>query len=80
MMERREFLGGLAGAMTGGLGLMAISSQAFEAAKSFSNVTKEELATILEKTKPVASEGNVRAIQDLANLRLDRSTSRMARR
>jgi predicted aldo/keto reductase-like oxidoreductase len=40
-----------------GVDSKAVLDQAFEAAKTFSNVTKEELAAILERTKPVASEG-----------------------
>jgi len=40
-----------------GVDSKAVLDQAFEAAKTFSNVTKEELAAILEKTKPAASEG-----------------------
>jgi hypothetical protein len=35
----------------------AVLDQAFEAAKSFSGVTNDELAAILEKSKPAASEG-----------------------
>lgn len=35
----------------------AVLDQAFEAARSFSSVTKADLAAILEKTKPAASEG-----------------------
>ena len=40
-----------------GVDSKAVLDQAFEAAKSFSDVTKEELAAILEKTKPASSEG-----------------------
>ena len=40
-----------------GVDSKSVLDQAFEAAKTFSNVTKEELAAILEKTKPAASEG-----------------------
>ena len=40
-----------------GVDSRAVLDQAFEAAKSFSNVTKNELAAILEKAKPAASEG-----------------------
>jgi predicted aldo/keto reductase-like oxidoreductase len=40
-----------------GVDSQAVLDQAFEAAKSFSNLTKEDLAAILEKTKAVASEG-----------------------
>src|SRR5579862_326204 len=39
-----------------GVDSKAVLDQAFEAAKSFSKVSKEDLAAILEKTKPVASE------------------------
>jgi predicted aldo/keto reductase-like oxidoreductase len=40
-----------------GVDSKAVLEQAFEAAKSFSGVTKEDLAAILEKTRPAASEG-----------------------
>ena len=40
-----------------GVDSKAVLDQACEAAKTFSNVTKEELAAILEKTKPAASKG-----------------------
>ena len=40
-----------------GVDSKAVLDQAFEAAKTFSNAPKEELAAILEKTKPAASEG-----------------------
>ncbi len=40
-----------------GIDSKAVLDQAFEAAKTFASVTQEELAAILEKTKPVASEG-----------------------
>jgi hypothetical protein len=40
-----------------GVDSKAVLDQAFEAAKSFSSVTKDELAAILEKAKPVATEG-----------------------
>ena len=40
-----------------GVDSKAVLDQAFEAAKSFSKVSKEDLAAILQKTKPVATEG-----------------------
>jgi hypothetical protein len=40
-----------------GVDSQAVLDQAFEAANSFSHLTKEDLAAILEKTKAVASEG-----------------------
>jgi predicted aldo/keto reductase-like oxidoreductase len=40
-----------------GVDSKAVLDQAFEAAKTFSSVTKEELAAILNKTKPAASDG-----------------------
>ena len=40
-----------------GVDSKAVLEQAFEAANTYSKVTKEELASILEKTKPAASDG-----------------------
>jgi len=40
-----------------GVDRMAVLDQAFEAAKTFSKVSKEDLAAILEKTKPSALDG-----------------------
>lgn len=40
-----------------GVDSKAVLDQAFEAANSFSAITKQDLAAILEKTRPVASEG-----------------------
>lgn len=40
-----------------GIDSMAVLDQAIEAAKTFSNVSKEELAAILDRTKPLASGG-----------------------
>jgi len=40
-----------------GVDSKAVLEQAFDAAKSFSSASKEELAAILEKKKPAGSEG-----------------------
>jgi predicted aldo/keto reductase-like oxidoreductase len=40
-----------------GIDSKAILDQAFDAARTFSGVTQDELAAILEKTKPAASDG-----------------------
>jgi predicted aldo/keto reductase-like oxidoreductase len=40
-----------------GIDSMAVLDQAFDAARTFANLSKEQLAVILEKTKPAASNG-----------------------
>jgi hypothetical protein len=40
-----------------GIDSMAVLDQAFEAAKTFSDVSKADIAAILDKTKPSAADG-----------------------